>query len=54
MSAVYARALHAVLFPGPALLLLTVPNSRSFHASEERAGPGNEATSEVISTDQRV
>ena len=51
MSAVYARALHAALFPGPALSSLAVRNSRSFRASEERAG--NEAT-EVVSTDQRV
>ena len=52
MSAVYARALHAALFPGPALLSLAVRNSRSFRASEEHAG--NVAPSEVISTDQRV
>ena len=54
MSAVYARALHTALFPGPALLLLAIRNSCSFHASDERLGPGNEATSEVVSTDQRV
>ena len=41
MSAVYARALHAALFPGPALSSLAVRNSRSFRASEERTGPGN-------------
>ena len=54
MSAVYELALHAALFPGPALLSLAIRNLRSFRASDKRAGPGNEATSEVISTDRHV